>query len=293
MWYKINSVMTVNVVKLFRYDNVVDLMFVDNVIRNCVMTNNSPLNLRQVKVHKGVDNEIRFRVLNPDRKTVSVDHMQIKAKLVSVENQERVLEKYCDLTSTKGDMRLRIFEGDLINIAPGYYNLIVSGQQSLVPQLPSSENFYTPFYVDTAGDIVATVEVVASADSTPWPSVTIGPNDWTLTSSNRGTTKEYYSSAIPGARVKNHINAVHTFAAYTTNFTGTLQLKASLDISPPENYSDYFTVDITTGTDIIEFENYTGVTSHTFDANFMWLRFLYMPDTSQSENGTMDKVMIR
>lgn len=285
--------MTVNVVKLFRYDNVVDLMFIDSVIRNCIMTNNSPLNLREVKVHKGVDNEIRFRVLNPDRRTVSVDHMQIKAKLVGVENGERVLEKYCDLTSTKGDVRLRIFEGDLVNIAPGYYKLIVSGQESLVPQLPSSENFFTPFYTDTAGDIVATVEVVASADGTPWPSVTLLPSDWTLNSSNRGTTMEYYSSAIPGSRVKNHINSVHTFAAYTTAFTGTLELRASLDVTPPEDYNDYFPVDITTGTNVIEFENYKGVTSHTFEANFMWLLFVYKPDTSQSENGTMDKVMIR
>jgi hypothetical protein len=162
-----------------------------------------------------------------------------------------------------------------------------------VPQLASSENFFTPFYTDTAGDIVATVEVVASADTTPWPSVTIGPNDWTLSSSNRGATMEYFSSAIPGSRVKNHINAVHTFAAYTTAFSGTLELRASLDLTPPENYNDYFPVEITTGTSVIEFENYTGVTSHTFEANFMWLLFIYKPDTSLSEYGTMDKVMIR
>lgn len=279
--------------KLYRYENRVDLLFVDNVIRNCVRLENTPMNRQQnIKLHKGVDNQIRFRVMNLDRKPVSVDHLSIRARLVNKENGERVFDRFANLASKKGDFSLPIYEGDLINIAPGYYDLIVTGEEPFVPQLAIGENMQTPFYVDGAHNIVASVEVIASADPTPWPSTVLGPNNWTIRS-EPGFPLSYYSSAIPGSRLKNHLNAVHTFAAYTTGFTGTLQVRATLELQPPDNPNVFFPVDITTGTNIIQFENYTGVTAHTFEANYMWLIFVYTKNPSIIDNGTLDKVVIR
>jgi hypothetical protein len=251
------------------------------------------MNQYVTKVHRGVDNEIQFRVLNRDRKTVSVDHLSIRAKLINPQNGERVLERYCDLASTKGDVRLRIREGDLVNIAPGFYNLVVTGAQSLVPGNSLSEDYYTPLYVDGGYNIVGTVEVVDHADPTPFPTVTLLPNNWTPNGTKDGPNivMRYYSSAIPGARVKNYINGVHTFAVYTTNFSGTLRLVATLDLNPPENYNDYFPIDITTATDVVEFTNYTGVNSYTFEANAMYFRFIYSPTSLNV--GTLDKIMLR
>jgi hypothetical protein len=275
---------------LFIYENRIDLMFVDNVIRNCTRLDNEPMNKRLIKVHKGVDNQIDFRIMNRDRKAVSVDHLTLNARLVSAENRERVLDRTCSLSSTKGDARLWISEGDLVNIAPGFYDLVVVGQEALVPQLTVGENFATPFYTDGTGEIVAKVEVLASADPTPVPTVVFETTDW-YSVSDRNGPRTYYSSAIPGERVKNHLNAVHTFSVYTTGFTGTVQVKASLELRPPSNPNDYFPVDITTGTNYIEFTNYTGLTAHTFEANFMWLIISYVPDADNT--GTVEKVMIR
>lgn len=281
-----------NIVKLFRYENRVDLMYVDNQVKGCNVTNNSPLNDRVIKLHKGVDNEIRFRVLNPDRKPVSVDHLTIRARLVNVENGERVLDRFANVLTTKGDVRLTVYEGDLTNLAPGYYHLIVTGEENLIPD-QVGENIQTPFYVDNGGDIVAMVQVVGSADPTPYPTVELLPENWTVFSSDRGATLEYYSSAIPGQRIKNHLNSLHTFAAYTTGFTGTLEVRGSLEIQPPATHNHYFPIDITSGTQVIEFDNFTGVTSHSFEANFMWLILVYTPDTSLDDYGTLDKVFIR
>jgi hypothetical protein len=242
-----------------------------------------------------VDNQIRFRVLNPDRKRVSVDHFSIRARLISSENKERVLERYADvLTTNKGDVRLTIYEGDLVNIAPGFYTLIVTGQEALVPGNNESGNINTPFFTDNAGDIVATIEVVDSADVTPMESVELLEDNW-LVVSDPGLpgTKTYSSSAIPGARVQNHLNAVHSFSVKTTAFTGTLELRATLELQPPTDLANWFPVDITTGSQIITFDNYTGLTSHTFEANFMWLKFIYRPDTNLEDYGTIDKVLLR
>jgi hypothetical protein len=93
----INTSMVDNIIKLFSYENRMDLMYVDSQLRSCEVTNNSPLNKKIFKIHKGVDNQIRFRVLNPDRKRVSVDHLSIRARFINTENQERVLDRFADL----------------------------------------------------------------------------------------------------------------------------------------------------------------------------------------------------
>lgn len=279
--------------RLYRYETRVDLLFVDNVIRNCIRLENTPMNRQQnIKIHKGVDNQIRFRVMNLDRKPVSVDHLSIRARLVNKENGERVFDRFANLASYKGDFSLPIYEGDLVNIAPGFYDLVVTGEEPFVPQLEIGENMQVPFYVDGAHNIVAKVEVVASADPTPWPSTILTEDNWTIRS-EPGYPLSYYSSAIPGSRLKNHMNAVHTFAAYTTEFTGTLQVRATLELQPPDDPNNFFSVDINSSTDRIVFENYTGVTSHTFEANFMWLIFVYTKDPNVIDNGTLDKVVIR
>ena len=281
------------IVKLLHMENRLDILYTDSVFRGCEMTQNSPYNNRAIRLHKGVDNQIRFRVLNPDRKRVSIDHLSIRARFINKQNGERVLDRFANILTTKGDVQLIIYEGDLVNLAPGYYDLVVTGEEALVPGVTVGENISTPFFLDQDGDIVATVEVVASADPTPQPTVTLLPDNWTRWSSNAGVDIQYYSSAIPGQRIKNHLNALHTFAAYTTAFSGTLEVRASLDLQPPENYNDYFPVDITSGTQIITFDNYTGVTSHSFEANFMWLMFVYTPDTSLDDYGTIDQLLVR
>ena len=282
-----------DIVKLFSYENRLDLEYCDNIIRSCVVTANSPLNKTIIKMHKGVDNTIDFRILNPDRKLVSVDHLAIRARLISTENKERVLERYADLVpNAKGKARLTVYEGDLVDIAPGFYTLVVTGQEALVPGNNESNNINTPFFLDNAANIVATVEIVDSADVTPYPTVELLPENWTITN-EVGSPKTFTSSAIAGARVRNHLNAVHSFSVSTTAFTGTMELRGTLELTPPGDIASYFPIDITTGAQIITFDDYTGITSHTFEANFMWFKFIYRPDTSLEDYGTVDKVLLR
>ena len=288
---EINTCMS-DIIKLFSYENRLDLMYCDNQIRSCVVTSNSPLNNRVIKIHKGVDNSVRFRVLNPDRKLVSVDHLSIQCRLVSVENGERVLNKTAVIASTKGDVRLNISEGELVPIAAGFYSLIVVGEEALLTGVVGSEVMATPFYIDNAGDIIATVEIVASADPTPVPTVELLEDNWRI-ANELGAPVTYYSSAISGSRIRNHINAVHTFSVATTAFTGTRQLKGSLDLQPSLDVRDYFPIDITSGTDVITFSDYTGITAHSFTANFIWMIFVYTPDSSLPEPGTIDKILLR
>lgn len=244
-----------------------------------------------IKLHRGIDNQIRFRIRNLDRKPVSVDHLSLRARLVNIENGERVFERYANLATVKGDAYLPVFEGDLMNVSPGFYHLIITGEEALVPQLEIGENMQTPFFVDGDSNIVAKVEVVASADPTPWPSTVLGPDNWTP-KYDAGSPPRYFSSAIPGARIKNHMGGLHTFAAYTTDFTGTLQVVATLELQPPDTLEQYFPIDLTSGTTLVEFTEFTGVVSYSFEANFMWLRFIYT-ESGDEDTGTLDQVVVR
>jgi len=298
-----------NIFKLYRNKHTVDIMRVDNINFQNIRTDNTPMNRNTIKLHKGVDNEIRFRVLNQDRKTVSVDHLSVVAKLVNPQNGEQVLLRYLSISPQKGFMQWRILEGDLVNIAPGMYTLCLLGEEALVPGV-ELENFRTPFYTDTGNNIVTTVEVVESADRTPTPSFVIGENDWRLVKQPSVTAQiysdidEFQTSAVSGSRVRNHINALHTLAIFTTNFTGTIQVYATLELQPPEQLRHWFPVDLTSGTNYAEFFEYTGSISFSFTANFMWLTFTKRPGfffedsafvnrTPPLELGVVNKIILR
>lgn len=267
------------------------------------------MNRNTIKLHKGVDNEIRFRVFNQDRKPVSVDHLSVVAKLVNPQNGEQVLLRYLSVSPQKGFMQWRVLEGDLVNIAPGMYSLTILGEEALVPGV-ELENYRTPFYTDTGNSIVTTVEVVESADRTPNPSYIINQDDWRLVKQPSQITQlnsevyEYQTSAVPGSRVRNHINALHTMAIFTTNFSGTIQVYATLELQPPEQLRHWFPVDLTSGTNYAEFFEYTGSISFSFTANFMWLTFIKRPGfffedsafvnrTVPLELGVVNKIILR
>jgi len=290
----INTSMVDNIIKLFHYENRLDLMYVDSQLKGYGTVNNSPLNKKIFRIHKGVDNVLRFRVLNPDRKRVSVDHLSIRARFISNENQERVLDRFADtVPNSKGDVRLTIYEADLVDIAAGFYSLVITGEEEMISGLAAGENMQTPFFLDNAGDIVATVEVVAGADVTPRESVELLPTNWTVTTNETPGFTRYISSSIPGARLQNYTNSVHSFSAASTGWTGTLEVRATLDHIPTGDVNDYFPIDITSGTNIITFDDFTGITSHTFEANFMWMIFVYETENALPSNGTLDKVLVR
>lgn len=290
-----------NFVKLYRYPKTVDLLLVDNVDFRNIRTDNDPMNRNVIKLHRGVDNEIRFRVFNADRKPVGVDHLKVRTRLINIQNGELVLQRDASISPEKGFMQLRVYEGDLVDVAPGFYQLSIVGQEALIPE-KDGDNLYTPFYTDFGNNIVATVEVTEAALRTPAPSYTITDDEWRVTTlpgvvalGDPQTIRVLRTKSIPASRVRNHINALHTVAVFTEGYTGRLQVYATLELQPPEQLRHWFPVDITTASDYIEFENSTTSTSFTFTANFMWLTFAAIPDPSVplSEAGKIKKIILR
>jgi len=299
--------------KLYLYDDVRRLLFVDDKII-CLETDNAPMNKHPLKVHKGIDNHLKFRVFDPDRKPVKLFH-EVYARLVSCTSRETVLEKKCRLGTATGMLFLDIDEGDIKDKSPGLYEMIIIRSKEFVVGQPD-EYIFDPFFTDFDGNIVATVEITEQGQQEPMPSIVISQDDWTYSThlgfsttvycgprpahssspSNTGApTKFGYSRAIPGGRVRNHINGTHTFSVYAEGFTGTLEIMGTLEETPNADMesNSWFIINPSSLNDYIKFINFTGTEAFFFKGNFMWLRFRLTPDENILENGQLKKIIVR
>jgi hypothetical protein len=283
--------------KIFLYDHVWQLLAVGDTFCSCKdngpMTNQTPL-----KAHKGIDNSLIFRVLNPDRVPFDIAcGQQVYARIIDPDNNTIVLEKLCRLGPAKGIITLALDSGDIALVAAGLYKMVLIRTEEFVANIP---DYYIekPLYSDLNDNITLEIEITEQAFKAPLPSYTILPTDWTpdLISSVGGPPLPcFYSGRIPGARILNHIDSVHSLSTYTTNFTGTLELWGTLDETPDPYLNDtrWFKIFPSTMSQNIEFTAYTGTQAWTFQANFMWLKLRYFPSQQVLDPGVLAKVIVR
>lgn len=276
----------------FLYQKQYELLYIDDRIL-CCGKKNKPMSKTWIKIHKGVDNTVQFTVKNKDYKKVAVDHMMVKARLVNLENNEAVLEKYLTAGTCKGLLCLNVFEGDLCDIPAGYYRLTLVNEKPLVGNsMDTSINL--PFYSDQGDNIFYDVEVTNQGRVVPTPSIDLNPSEWVPLNAKE---EPYivHSSAIPCNSLKNHKNSIHTFSVYATNFTGKLNVLGTLDPNPQTDIRQYFTMDIAPGVQDIEFDKYTGNVAFTVQCNLVWAKFklTYTTDFPIDENGTIDRIVWR
>lgn len=290
--------MDVSVNKLYLYDNILRLLLVRDDL--CFCTDNGPMNKRMLKVHKGLDNKLVFRVFDPNRQPVDVCMYSIYARIMSRETEddrELILEKRCYTNSAKGMVFLDLNEGDIANISEGIYNLVIVGQEQFVLNTPD-EVVVTPFYNDFSQNVSFDLEVTGQAQKDPVKSAIILKDDWIQTQTYDpliGIVSQYYSSAFKGARVRNHLNGVHSFSIYSSKcnaFSGKLEVLGTLDLTPnPDPNSGWFNIHVMQNSDHLKFINFYGTDGFTFTTNCMWIKFRVTPNKDCS--GLPEKILFR
>lgn len=283
---------------LYSYENVIELLYDSGVLScQCKITDNRPMHNQTVQIYKGVDNQVKFRVFNPDRKLVNIHQLSVFASFINTENKERVLVKQCSVSEeSNGVFVLSVLEGDLLNVPTGYYNLVITGQENFIPGISNIEGMEvvsTPFYTNTSGSVTLYAEVKDDAEKAPiethvatqWRSIPI-PNM---------TNSWNYAGPFPANRVKNYRSSLHTIAIYAENFSGKLEVLGTLDQIPSmdDNDGSWFTVSLRSLHDYAKFDNFTGISPYTFQANILWLKFRWMPDITVPGNGTITQIMLR
>ncbi|VOH53838.1 hypothetical protein; structural protein [Pseudomonas phage vB_PaeM_MIJ3] len=283
---------------LYKYDNFVELLYDNGILScNCKLLDNRPMHSQTIKLYKGVDNQVKFRVYNPDRRLVNIHGLSVFASLINTENKERVLVKQCDIyEQSPGIFVLSILEGDLINVPNGYYTLSIIGQEEFIPGISNIDGLpviSTPFYTNTSSDIQLYAEVRDSLEKAPID--TIVATEWRKVINTDYTFNYYNAGPFPSNRVKNYRSGVHTIAIYAENFTGKFEVYGTLDQIPSleDEFSSWFPINLRSMFDYIQFNNFTGIMPYTFQANVLWLKFRWYPDSTIPNNGEISKVMLR
>lgn len=181
-----------------------------------------PVYSRTLKVYRGIDNRLQFRLLNADQKPVTITGLPIFVAFD--ENQNLILEKYCTVTDdgstkeTRGMFDVTVTEDDLLPIKQQYlnYNIYIDegiGSRTLTY---ANRNF------DSSGIIYI------DGRSFPGPKASIVVtnfypynNKWYA--GNLGENSIYLHPDV------NNSNFLHTVAIYTSNYQGNIKLQATLE----------------------------------------------------------------
>lgn len=279
---------------LYKYDNYIGLLYQNKTVSTCPQLDNRPMTSNNIKLYKGVDNVVKFKVYDPDRKLISIDDLEVEATFIDVTTKERVLKKECDMTNKKGIMELTVYEEDLINIAPSFYTLSIVGKNYDVPEQDAPVS-RTPFYTDTAANIQLTVEVLDSVDKTPIDTIEVFENDWVREEVGANLEPTFSCGPFPATRLKNYKNGTHTIAVYGDNYTGTFKAFGTLEIVPPQDTNLYFPLNLTNLMTDVRYTEFTGIDPFTFQANIMWIKFVHTPDPAltQEQQGKITKLQFR
>ncbi len=282
--------------KVYMYDHVRQLLAVGDTF--CINKDNGPMSKNPIRAHKGIDNKIMFRALGPDRVPFDVScGNQVYARIMDPDNRKVVLEKLCRLGPAKGLITLELDGGDIAELHAGRYTMVLIRTEDFIAGVA---DYYIekPLYSDMNDNVAMEIEITEQAFKAPLPSFTLEPKDWTpdINVGQFGPpTPSFYTPRIPGGRVLNHINSVHSFSTYTQNFTGILEIWGSLEETPDPYLSStrWFKIYPTSMSQDIEFIGYTGTQAWTFSANFMWLKFRYIPSTQVLDPGILQKLIVR
>lgn len=242
---------------------------------------NAPMHRRPIKVHKGIDNNLTFRVFHPDRKPVALCNKQMYARVVDRETKELVLERKVFHGEQRGFIQLKLNPHDLSNMPTGSYDLVILQENDFVHGV-GGDPTYGAIFTDFESNAAIELLVTDQAQVNPVPSSVI---EVPRMSERRRYNlldgryeSAFYSDAITGSRLKNHGNGMVTFATHTDGFNGYLQVYGTLDQSPNADIDrGWFPVDLEDDVKSLSYIDYHGTRYFNFKGNYMWLKFIVVP----------------
>jgi hypothetical protein len=246
---------------------------------------------RDLKIQKGVKNQIRIQFKNSDQKRVPISStgtyvfnlFDTDQRLV-VQEQLQVLDDGVT-TSTRGLALLTLTESDTVDLAKNSYKFSVTYRDP-------TDGTYLPTYADTYYSMAGTAYVSNDVYPVLQPSQEIVSF---LSSYNAATYLfEFKSGNVYAYPEYNSNTALHTAAMYMTGYRGTVYIQASLN-NQPDNSGKYATVATRT------YNGFTGVDYINFNGVFTYIRIIHVPAVAPTDStndnpayyGSFDKVLYR
>jgi len=238
------------------------------------VTEYRPVYSRQVKVYKGIDNVLQFRLLNADQRPV--DTAGYIPKFVAIDdNNMLAIEKDGviqddESSSIRGLFTVTLTENDLMQFEQQYlkYNIYLedAAQQNILTY--SHSNF----------DNNATIFIDTGAFPNPKPSLSLSE----FRQENTGSVY-WFTGAVDAQPNINSNEALHSAAIYADSFVGDIIVQGTLDpqVSEGTSWADIQQV-IFTGTE-------TEPKPVNVTGNFSYFRFMSIGNPTAA----VTKILIR
>ena len=242
---------------------------------------------RNLKIFRGVDNRIDIQVRNNDQKASNIVGSTLVFNLVSQATKDLVLQKdFTAMELATGKVTVIVTAEELFDLDIGFYNYsIVKEVRATVDSTDYTVTSKMPLYMDSQYDTVGTLEITGDVYGGVADSVIVNTFNYTnpFTQGAVEPFPFYTSQIIDAAPNTSPAYPIHTFQFYTTNYTGTVEIQASLDAqgaTPRDTkFSTVATVDLAN-------EKYKNVTG-----KYNWFRIKHIPATNNT--GTVDKILYR
>lgn len=218
---------------------------------------------KNVKVYKGIDNIVKFKIRNNNQKDVNVAQSTFKLSVVDTVTGNEKFYTILDIENAqKGLLTTTISELDLLKLENNLYHYSI--------KMTDGEGVDHPIYVDDNYGAAGVLEV--HGKTFPGLSASVSA---TIGSSNLGVA---YTSSI----VNDYNSGLGTAAYYMTNFTGSIEIQAHMETASTVEEDDYFTV----GTTVYNNEN--GVVYANFTGAFRAVRFKIT-----TASGSVDQILVK
>ena len=242
---------------------------------------------RNLKIFRGVDNRIDIQVRNSDQKASNIVGSTLVFNLVSQATKDLILQKdFSAMDLSTGKVTVILTADELLDLDTGFYNYsIVKEIRSTVDSTDYTVTSKMPLYMDSQYSTVGTLEITGDVYGGVADSVIVDTFNYTnpFTQGAVEPFPFYTSAIIDGGPNTSPAYPIHTFQFYTTNYTGTVEIQASLDAqgaTPRETkWATVATVDLLT-------ERYKNVTG-----KYNWFRIKHIPTLNNT--GTVDKILYR
>lgn len=272
---------------VYLYSNTLDITLdLDTTVRGV----NRVMYQHDLKIQKGIKNQVRIQFKNSDQKKIRIYNTQTFVfSMFDAINQRLLLEKNLTVldaatTSTKGLALLTLTESDTLDLDRTSYQYSI--------KLQDTDGTYLPTYSNTYYGIAGTLHLYQDIYPVLQDSKEI--KTFTKTYNDSIFKYEHKSGNIYANPEYNGNTALHTIAMYMTSYKGTVYIDATLDNSPGVN-SNYSTVATRT------YNGFSGIDYINFNGIFSYIRIRHVPAQGPTDPdndnpayyGSFDKILYR
>lgn len=237
---------------------------------------------RKLKIYRSVDNRIDLQLRNSDQKPTAIPTNSTVVFNLIGQDQKLILQKDCvESTTTLGKVYVTLTESDLNGLVPGFYQYsIYSELRETIDTDTYKVVSKTPLYSDSQYGAVGTIEVVGDLLGNVQPTVQI--DTFTKQMNVQTNVIDYVSEIVYATPETDTPSSLHTFAMYTTNYTGRAFIEASLSIGgKPEIWTAVGTP--------VNFINTSGIATQNIVGKWNYFRVKYRSNNNGNAKFTVEQ----